>query len=412
MKYFRIRYKIGKEYRLKVIEASSRIEALKSFSAMSLGIMQSAEEIAQPLSMRIRKYKEQRKNPIKDRHVKDEEYVALLEEMHVMLDAGMPINISLAEAINGTEDIMLKAIFSAILDDIEGGQSLTQSAKKYTVQLGTLSISMFELGEKTGTLSNSIKRLADITEEINENRMKFKKATRYPLFTMLVMAVAFTIVITFVVPQFEELFASSKLDLPFPTKFLLWLEHAIIMYGPYILGGAILLAGLFSKLYQKSANVRLQADKLLLRIYIVGQVTYYAMVGRFIYIFDVLTQAGIPIVEALHAANGVVENEYLHEQLEKIAEAIEEGKSLHHGFQETGLIHNVPLQMLKAGEQSGSIGAMLKKVDQLYKRKYDYIIDNVATMIEPILIAAIAGFVLLLALGIFLPMWKMVDMAG
>ncbi|MCJ7765456.1 MAG: type II secretion system F family protein, partial [Thiovulaceae bacterium] len=408
MKYFRVRYKIGKERRLEVIEALNRIEAIKSFAAMSLGVMQSAEETAQPLSMRIKKFKAELENPIKNRRVKDEGYVALLEEMYVMLDAGMPINTSLAEAIDGTEDTLLKAIFAEILDDIEGGLSLTQAAGKYTLQLGTLSISMFEVGEKTGTLSESIRRLADITEEIHENRMKFKKATRYPLFTMLVMAVAFTVVITFVVPQFEELFASSKLELPFPTKFLLWLEHAITTYGPYILGGAIVIAGLFARLYEKSDKVHLQADKLLLRIYIVGEVTYYAMVGRFVYIFDVLTQAGIPIVEALHAANGVVENRYLSEQLEKIALAIEEGKSLHHGFQETGLIENVPLQMLKAGEQSGSIGAMLKKVDKLYKRKYNYIIDNVATMIEPILIAAIAGFVLLLALGIFLPMWKMV----
>ena len=388
------------------------MEAIKAFSEKSLGVMQKVDEIAQPLSMRFKKFQEHWENPIKQQRVKDEPYIAILEQIHVMLDAGMPINVSMQQAIDGAEDPMLKAIFQEILDDIEGGQSITDAAKKYTLQLGSLSISMFDLGEKTGTLSESIKRLADIIQEIYDNRMKFKKATRYPLFVIIAMAIAFSVVITFVVPQFEDLFRSAKLELPFPTKFLLWLEHAIVSYGPYIIAGAIIVAALFTRIYKKSDDVRLKTDKAMLRIYIVGQVTYFAMIGRFIYIFDVLTAAGIPIIDALRTANGIVDNLYMHTQLEKIADAIEEGKTLHQGFVETGLFESVPLQMLNAGEQSGFIGAMLGKLTKLFKNKYDYIIDNVATMIEPILIAAIAGFVLLLALGIFLPMWSMVELAG
>lgn len=412
MKYFRIRYKQGKKRGLEVIEANNRLEALKIFSERSLGVMQKVDEIALPLSLRFKKFQAHWDNPIKQQRVKDEPYIALLEQIYVMLDAGMPINVSLQQAVDGAEDPMLKAIFQEILDDIEGGQSITEAAKKYTLQLGTLSISMFDLGEKTGTLSDSIKRLADIIQEIHDNRMKFKKATRYPLFIIVAMALAFTVVITFVVPQFEDLFRSAKLELPFPTKFLLWLEHAIVSYGPFIMGGAIVIAAIFSNVYKRSEDVRLKTDKALLRIYIVGEVTYFAMIGRFIYIFDVLTAAGIPIIDALRTANGIVDNVYMHTQLEKIADAIEEGKTLHQGFVETELFDSMPLQMLNAGEQSGSIGAMLQKLTKLFKSKYDYIVDNVATMIEPILIAAIAGFVLLLALGIFLPMWSMVELAG
>ena len=338
--------------------------------------------------------------------------MCIRDRIYVMLDAGMPINVALEEAVKGTQDAMLKAIFAEILEDIEGGQSLTASAEKYSLQLGTLSISMFDLGEKTGTLSESIQHLGEIIQEIYDNRMKLKKATRYPLFIIVAMAIAFTVVITLVVPQFEELFTSAKLELPFPTKFLLWLENAIVFYGPYILGGAIVLAALFSKMYMKSEEIRLKTDKALLKVYIVGEVTYLAMIGRFIYIFDVLTKAGIPIIDALRTANGIVDNSYMNTQLAKVADAIEEGKTLHQGFSETELFENMPLQMLKSGEQSGSIGVMLTKMSKLFKDKYAYIIDNVATMIEPILITAIAGFVLLLALGIFLPMWSMVELAG
>ena len=412
MKYFRIQYKQAKKRHIKVIEATNRLEAIKLFSALSLGVVLDIVEISQPLNMKFEKFQKKWNDPIKLQPVKDQEYIALLEQIYVMLDAGMPINVSMEEAVSGAEDPMLKAIFTEILEDIEGGKSLTIAATKYSVQLGTLSISMFELGEKTGTLSDSIKRLADIIQEIYDNRVKLKKATRYPLFIIMAMGIAFTIVIIYVVPQFEDLFTSAKLELPFPTKFLLWLENAIVFYGPYIVAGAIVLAALFAKMYKKSEKIRLRADKALLKVYIVGQVTYLAMIGRFIYIFDVLTRAGIPIIDALRTANGIVDNVYMHKQLAKVADAIEEGKSLHQGFLETELFESMPLQMIKAGEQSGSMGVMLQKISKLFRDKYAYIIDNVSTMIEPILITAIAGFVLLLALGIFLPMWSMVELAG
>jgi len=412
MKYFRIQYKRGKNKGVEILESANRLEAVKSFSTLSLGVLQNVVEVPQPLSMKVQKFKDKMDDPIKPKRVNDLAYIVLLEQIYVMLDAGMPINVSLEQAIEGTKDEMIKSIFESILEDIEGGQSLTAAAEKYPLQLGTLSISMFDLGEKTGSLPESIKRLADIIQEIYDNRLKLKKATRYPTFIIFAMAIAFTVVIIYVVPQFEDLFRSAKLELPFPTRFLLWLEDALVNLGPYILASAIVLAGIFTKMYKKSENIRLKTDKFLLKIYIVGDVTYLAMIGRFVYIFDVLTQAGIPIIDALRTANGIVDNVYMHEQLSKVADAIEEGKTLHQGFVETELFDSMPLQMLKAGEQSGSIGAMLTKISKLFRDKYNYIIDNVATMIEPILISAIAGFVLLLALGIFLPMWSMVELAG
>ncbi len=183
-------------------------------------------------------------------------------------------------------------------------------------------------------------------------------------------------------------------------------------YGPFIVAGAVVLSLLFSYIYGKNEKVRLEADRLLLKIYIVGKVTHYAMVGRFVYIFNVLLNAGIPITDALDAAIGVVENSYMKRRLEAIKRAIEEGRPLHSGFEESGLFANMIVQMVKAGEQGGALGTMLQKVTDYYQERYQHIVDNVASMIEPILIAAIAGFVLVLALGIFLPMWSMAEVMG
>jgi len=412
VKFFRVRYKQGKHKHSTIFEAAHKAEALKKFREKSLGVPVEVKEVSQPFSMKVDRFKKQFTNPIQNRRVKDEPYIAFLDQLSTMLDAGMPINTCMAESITDTEDPMIRAIFTEVLRDIESGLSLSRAVVNYQRQLGTLSLSMFELGEQTGTLSTAIAKLSAILQQIFDNRQKLKKATRYPLFILIAMSIAFTVVITFVVPQFQSFFEQSGMELPFPTKLLLWTEHAIRIYGPYILGGAIILSVSFSFAYRRNPVLRLKTDQYLLKIFIVGKVTYYAMIGRFIYLFNVLTEAGIPMIDALEIAMGVVENSYIKQELRKIPTAIEDGRSLAQGFTESGQFEGMVMQMIKAGESSGSLGAMLGKVNRVYNSRYDYIVDNVATMIEPILIAAIAGFVLVLALGIFLPMWSMVDIAG
>lgn len=412
MKFFQIRYKQGKRKYSIVTEGTNKIEAIKSFREQNLGVPIGAREVSEPLAMKWERYKTEFTSPIKNRRVKDEPYIAFLDQLSTMLDAGIPINMCLADSIGDTEDPMIQAIFAEVLRDIESGLSLSRSVINYQRQLGTLTLSMFELGEQTGTLSNAIIKLSAILQQIHENRQKLKKATRYPLFIIVAMSIAFTVVITFVVPQFQSFFEQSGMELPFPTRLLLWTEHAITAYGPYMLGGGVTLATLFGYAYSKNPAIALKTDQYFLKIYILGKVTYYAMIGRFIYLFNVLTDAGIPMIEALNIAMGVVENRFIKQELEKIPLAIEDGKSLADGFTESSQFEGMVLQMIKAGESSGSLGTMLGKVNRVYNNRYTYIVDNIATLIEPILIAAIAGFVLVLALGIFLPMWSMVDIAG
>jgi general secretion pathway protein F len=412
MKFFEVLYKRAKIRKTVVIEADNRLDAMRKFQRMELGVSVKFKEISEPLSMKIDKFIASKKNPIKNKRVNIENYIAMLRQLAVMLDAGMPINQCLEEVVVATEDPMLLAIMESVRDDIEGGQGLTAAMKPYAKQLGNLSISMIYLGEQTGTLSESINKLSDILQTIHDNRVKLKKATRYPMLTIFAMAIAFGVVITFVVPQFKDIFAQSKAELPYPTKLLLWLESSMTNYGPYIMVGAVILVSVYIYTYRRRPDFALLSDKMLLKIYIVGAVTKFAMLGRFIYIFNVLIHAGIPIVDALKAAVGVVENLYMKKRFSLIIEAIEEGRSLHSGFEESEMFERMILQMLKAGEDSGALNTMLDKITNYYNAKYDNIIDNVSSMIEPILIAAIAGFVLLLALGIFLPMWSMADAMG
>ena len=412
MKFFEISYRHGKKRSKIVIESANKHGAVKKFQNMELGVKTSIREIKEPLRNKVQFLIDKYNNPIKNKRADAEKYISILEQLAVMLDAGMPINICLSESIKSTDDEMLRAIFKNVLDDIESGHSITNALRPYTTQLGSLSLSMFDLGEQSGTLSESIGKLADILQTIHNNRVKLRKATRYPLFTIIAMSIAFTVVITFVVPQFESLFATMKADLPFPTLVLLWLENAITKYGPYIIAIGIMLSAFYSYLYRSSEKVALKTDEMLLKVYIVGIVTKYAMLGRFIYIFSVLVKAGIPVVDAIKAAISVVDNLYMKMRFQEISSAIEEGRTLYDGFNSTDFFESMVLQMLKAGEDSGALDKMLKKITTYYNTKYDNIIDSVSEMIEPILIGAIAGFVLVLALGIFLPMWNMAEVMG
>lgn len=396
----------------KVYEAQTRQNAISQFKNASLGVMVGIKECQEPFSMKWQKFREKQSSPIRKKRVNQEQYISFLDQLATMLDAGMPINDCLSQCVEDTPDKMVKAIFEVILEDIESGQSLTGSASKFRLQLTNLTLSLFELGEQTGTLALSVKKLAQILQQIHENRQKFKKATRYPIFIIVAMIIAFSVVITWVVPQFESFFKEAGLNLPLPTKLLLWTEDALSTYGIYILLGAIFLAIFLGYMYSKNKTWKLHTDRLLLKVYIVGKVTYYAMIGRFTYLFEVLTDAGIPMIDSIAISRGVIDNSYLNSRLEAIPRAIEDGKTLTQGFKESEQFENMVVQMIRAGESSGSLGTMLGKINRLYNNRYNYIIDNIATMIEPILIAAIAGFVLVLALGIFLPMWSMVDIAG
>lgn len=412
MKYFKITYKIGKKRSFVVITAANKIEAMEKFFEMELGVLVKMQEISKPLEESFQELLAKFNNPIGKKRVDQEKLIALLDQMAIMLDAGLPLNYTLEEVTKNQNDKALKAIFEKVLNDIESGKGFYAAVLPFKKQLGSLTIAMIQLGEETGQIAESLTHLTEILQDILDNRKKFKKATRYPIVIVVAMAIAFTVVTIFVVPQFKAIFESSNMKLPLPTIFLLWLEHALRVYGPYILASGVFLAGGISYAYKKSDKIHMFLDRLILKIYIIGKATFFAMISRFVYVFSVLVKSGIPMLEALNIASGIIDNVYIKQKVDRVATAIEEGKSLNQGFEETELFENMVVDMIKAGETGGGLEKMLQKVVKIYKDRFSYIVDNIATLIEPILLGAIAGFVLVLALGIFLPMWNMVDMAN
>ena len=406
--YFEVTYIKNKKRRKTIIEASNFVEATRKFKSKKLGIFVGIKETEEPFSIKIEKLKKNIEKKFSAK-IDLEEYVAILDQIYVMLDASLSLNDILTEVSENIKNKRLKEIFTQLNSDIQSGINISESLKKYEKDVGKLSISMIELGEQTGLLSESFRELSDILSEILENRKKLKSATRYPMFILFAMIVAFTIVILFVIPPFKSIFAELGSELPLPTRFLLWLEHFLRVFGPWIAGISIVMMGIINYLYHKYEKVELYIDKLMLKVYIVGDVINYAMLGRFLYSFNKMVDAGIPIMDALDTALGVVDNLYLKSQLLKIKNAIAEGRGLAVGFDDTKLFDRMIVQMIKSGENSGALNKMLEKASNYYRSKYLNIVENISTLIEPILIAGIAGFVTMLAFGIFLPMWGMAE---
>lgn len=409
MKYFEIEYIQKSQKKTIVISSPHKIEAIKHFKDLYLGVFVNISEINEPFEYKAKRFFENIDKYVKSKKVSLEPYIATLRHLSIMLDAGLPVTVCLQDIVKTTSDKQLIEIYKDILNKVESGMSISKAFFDYRYEFGEISHAMVDLGEQTGTLGDSISKLADILQEIYDNRVRLKKAVRYPLLTMIAMIIAFGFVIVMVVPEFQSIFKEYNTTLPYPTLILLSIEKIIKNFAPLILAtmGITVLFSFY--LYRNSERFRYYFDKYILKLFIIGRVIHLSMVGRFIYVFERLTNSGIPIIDALKTSIGIVENRYIKKKMFLIIRDIEGGKSLTKGFANTKEFPSMIIQMISAGETSGSLNAMLKKISNYYTTKYVNLVDNVAAMIEPLLIFAIAGFVLLLATGIFLPMWSMAD---
>jgi len=387
--------------------AEDRKEANKYAKLKFTGIIIKVTEGQEPLEAQLKRFKTNLLSNIKKKKIKPDSLIAAIRQLAVMTNAGISIHDSLHEIANATNDETLKTVFSKIADDINSGHSLSSAMENFRFELGNLTIAMVQLGEKTGNLDEALYSLADMLEEIRANVIKFKKAMAYPRNVMIAMAVAFTVLISYVVPQFKAIFEELHAHLPLPTLILLKLEYIFNNFGPYVLAILFLSYIAFNYAITHNENIRYSWHKFLLKVYLIKNIIKFATLSRFTLVFSELIRAGIPIAEALDTSISMIDNLPLKKKLLSVRYTVEKGGTLNKGLEETGLFENMIIQMIRAGEDSGTLDTMIKKVAEYYKMRFDAIIDGLSEAIEPIMLLIIASMVILLALGIFLPMWDM-----
>lgn len=371
------------------------------------GIIIKVNETQEPIDAQFKRFKDSFFKNIKKSKIKPDGLIAAIRQLAVMTNAGISIHDSLHEIAVATNDKALKTVFSKLADDINSGHSLSASMENFRFELGNLTIAMVQLGEKTGNLDEALYSLADMLEEIRANFIKFKKAMAYPRNVMIAMAVAFTVLISYVVPEFKAIFEELNAELPLPTQILLTLEHLFNNYGLYVLAALFSAFMTFKYFINNYTSVRYKWHSFLLKTYLIKNIIKFSTLSRFTLVFSELIRAGIPIAEALDTSISMIDNLPLKQKLLSVRITVEKGGTLNQGLDDTDLFENMIIQMVRAGEDSGTLDTMIKKVAEYFKMRFDAIIDGLSEAIEPIMLLIIASMVILLALGIFLPMWDM-----
>jgi MSHA biogenesis protein MshG len=327
-------------------------------------------------------------------------------QMYTLNKAGVPILRAFAGLQASATKPAMVEMFKDIRSSLDQGRELSASLARHQDLFGAFYISMVRVGEMTGRLTEVFLRLNEHMEFERDVRERIKQATRYPMFVMIAMACAIVILNIFVIPIFAKVFAGFHTELPLITRGLLGLSNWMVAWWPFLVAVSV-AAVMAVRSYVRTPNGRYQWDSRKLKLPIIGDIILKATLSRFARSFALSSQSGVPLVQALTVVAQTVDNAFIGSRIEQMRDGIERGESISRCATATGVFTPVVLQMINVGEETGELDSLLFEIADMYDRDTDYAIKGLSAAIEPILLAVIAGLVLLLALGVFLPLWNM-----
>jgi len=334
------------------------------------------------------------------------ELILFSRQMYTLAKAGVPLARAVAGLAESNENRFMSQALRDVVSSLESGRTLSASLNQHPELFSHLFISMVQVGENTGRLDETFLQLSKYLELEKDTRDRIKSALRYPMFVMIAITAAMFIINIFVIPAFAKVFKNFNAELPWATKVLLVTSDFTLAAWPYLLAG--LIASIFViRNYVKTEKGRYLWDKFKLRIPATGAVIKKATLGRFARSFAIAMQSGVPLVQGLTVVSRAVDNEYIAEHIQQIRNGIERGETLTRTAAATGMFTPLVLQMLAVGEETGAIDELMIEVADFYEREVEIDLKNLSSAIEPIMLVAIGVMVLILALGVFLPMWDL-----
>lgn len=327
-------------------------------------------------------------------------------QLYTLLKAGVPI----VRAFTGLAENVRNPQFGMVLRDIatqlESGRDLATALIKHPKVFNHLFVSMVQVGERSGDLDGSLLKLSQYLEREKDTRSRIQQATRYPTIVIGAIVIAITVINLWVMPTFAKIFSKFHADLPWQTKLLIASSNFTQQYW-WLLLIAIAASVFYTRRYLATEEGRFKWDRLKLRIPIIGVLLYEAILARFATSFALTIRTGVPLIQALNVVSHAVDNSYVGDKIRQMRTGIERGDSLTRTAGNAKLFSPLTLQMLSVGEETGMVDDMLENVAQFYDREVDYKLKNLSSAIEPILIVIVGAMVLILALGVFLPMWEL-----
>jgi MSHA biogenesis protein MshG len=342
---------------------------------------------------------------------KTADLVLFTRQMYTIVKSGIPLLRGLRGLAASTHNILLQRALEDVLHSLEAGRDLATSFGRHPEIFPEIYLGIIAVGEATGTLEAAFLRLSDYLNQERDMQVRVKAALRYPLMVIVAIAVAIGIITTFVMPRFAPLFRVLGNDIPLPTRIIM--GTAVIArrdwYWVLAVGGALFVA---ARAYLRTVGGRLWWHKFLLGLPVVGPLARQAALARLSRTLSIALTAGMPMLETLAIIARVCGNDYLARRMLRLRDRVERGEALSRAAAGVRMFPQLVLQMLAVGEETGELPQLLDEVAGFYEREVEYSLSTLSAAIEPILIVLIGGMVLILALGVFLPMWNMIAKVG
>jgi MSHA biogenesis protein MshG len=383
--------------------------ALEANDAQSVARQLTARQIT-PISIKLETNKTQSNETVNwfTPNVSLTDLVLFCRQMYSLTKSGIPIIRAVGGLADSAQSLRLRLALKDIVSQLERGRSLSSALNNHKKIFNQLFVSVVHVGENTGQLDQAFNQLAEYLEREQETRKQITTATRYPIFVVVAIAIALVVMNIFVIPKFADMFKRFDAELPPMTRFLIGMSDFFIhQWYLLVVGIAFVVFGIHR--YVCSEKGRYKWDKTKLKLPIVGSIFNRSLLGRFTRSFAMMIKAGVPLTTALTLVADAVNNAFMGSRILLMRQNIERGESFSRVAQSSELFTPMVLQMISVGEETGQVDELLAEVASFYEREVDYDLKSLTAKIEPILVAVVAGMVLVLALGIFTPMWDMMS---
>jgi MSHA biogenesis protein MshG len=334
------------------------------------------------------------------------EVMLFSRQLYTLLKSGVPILRALAGLEESTPNKAMIAMLRDLRQGLESGRELSVAMRKHDKVFSKFYVSMIQVGEMTGRMEDVLLQLYHHLEFEKFMREQVKTALRYPSFVIAAMAIAIGVINVMVIPAFAKVFASFKGDLPLMTRILIGFSDFTVHWWPAIVGGFVAAVFLFKR-WTATKSGELAWDRMKLKIPVAGTIVLKATLARFAKSLAMAGKSGVPIVQALATVSTTVDNAYISECVTKMQAGVERGESVLRTATATGVFTPVVLQMIAVGEESGALDDLMDEIGGLYQQEVEYELKTLGAQIEPILIVFLGVLVMILALGVFLPIWDL-----
>jgi MSHA biogenesis protein MshG len=343
---------------------------------------------------------------LREQKIEHTDILLFCRHMYTLLKAGVPIMGALKGLQESTDNKTLSRVILSIREGLDSGHELSATLSNHPRFYSPFFVAMVRVGELTGTLEEVFLRLFHHMEFEKFMRDQVRAAVRYPAFVVATMAIAIVIINIFVIPAFAKVYQGFKAELPTITKLLIAFSDFMVASWPALLL-TLFVVVIAARSFIRTARGRLAWDEFKLRVPVAGPIVLKATLARFARSFALAIRSGVPAVQALTLVANTVDNVHVARKIEAMREGVERGESVLRTALQTQVFTPIVLQMLAVGEETGSLDELMSEIADMYQREVEYDLKSLTSQIEPILVVALGGVVLVLALGVFLPIWDL-----